>query len=189
LDETGHEHDVALASRLGAGDEAATLKLIGEHHEGLLRFFVALGNSPDDAADLAQATFIRVRLKVGSYRGDAPLKSWLYRVAVREHSMRARRRRVHAPLDVLLGKANTTPALDSAGIAVWQAIGRLSLPIRSAFVLHEIVGFSTIEISDMLGAPVGTITSRLSIARKRLRELLDDKTEELTHEKPQFETS
>lgn len=184
-----YQDDLTLAAKIAIGDEAAARRLVGEHHQGLQRFFVALGNSPDDAADLAQTTFIRVQLKVGSYRGEAPLKTWLYRVALREHSTRARRRRLNAPLDALLGKAITTPALDSAGIAVWQAIGRLSLPIRSAFVLHEIVGFSTIEISEMLDTPVGTITSRLSIARKRLRKLLDDKTEELPHEKPQFEST
>lgn len=180
--------DIELAHSLAAGCEDAARLLVDTHYEKVGRFFLGLGHTPDDASDLTQETFLKARLRASTYRGEAPLKTWLYRIAVREHGMFVRRRRLTAPFDSVFGRAATIPGLDPDGIALWEAIGRLSDALRTTFVLHEVVGCPTAEVAATLDVPLGTVTSRLSLARKRLRDLLQANEETPGHARTQFES-
>jgi RNA polymerase sigma factor (sigma-70 family) len=157
--------------------EAAFTALVQRHGPMVWGVCKRLLHDPNDAADAFQATFLVLVHRAATVRGDDALGRWLYgvsrKVAARTKKMSDRRsarerrgvERVAAP----------APPLDSdPGRAEWLAvldeeIGRLPQRYREVVVLCDLGGLRHDEAARQLGCAVGTIGSRVSRARERLR--------------------
>ncbi|MCC7009275.1 MAG: RNA polymerase sigma factor [Acidobacteria bacterium] len=132
------------------------------------------------AEDLLQETFLTAHRKLGSYRGDAALGTWLFRVATNvclDH-LRSRGYRSGRLMDELPDEVQDERRPESAVLGVIdrldleRAVSALPPGARTVFVLHDVEGFEHREIAAMLDISEGTSKSQLHRARLRLRDLL-----------------
>src|SRR5216117_1550321 len=150
-----------------------------------------LGESAE-ASDVVQEIFLKVFRNIGGFKGEAALKTWIFRIAFSEILNRLRwwkRRRRFATVSLDASPngsdngcghsvAATSPTPEQAlqskeqEAAIQQALGKLSREHRSIIVLRDIEGFSYNEIADVLGVSIGTVKSRLARARADLKQSL-----------------
>jgi RNA polymerase sigma-70 factor (ECF subfamily) len=168
-------------ARCRAGDAAAWRWLYDEHFPMVFRLAVRMGASEREAADVAQEVFVRVWRGLGSFRGDAQLRTWIYRIAVNE-TVRAGRdagvRRAFGKVMAAFGnEERTAPAADrmmeqaEALGELQELLARLKPKHRTVFVLFEIEELSLAEIVDVLDCPLETVRSRLRHAREEFERL------------------
>jgi RNA polymerase sigma factor (sigma-70 family) len=150
--------------------------LIARHGRMVLGVCRRALQNPDDVADAFQATFLILVRKADTVRVEDSLGRWLYGVS-RRVSVRARRavarRSAREVQGIELAAAPAAEANhDELRDVLDQEVGRLPDKFRSAFVLCEFEGLAHDEAARQLGCAVGTIKSRLSRAREKLRSRL-----------------
>jgi RNA polymerase sigma-70 factor, ECF subfamily len=172
--------DEEMAKAMARGDQAALLEFVRLYHDGLFRYMRSLVATREDAEDLAVEAITRAHLKIGSYRGNSSLKTWVHRIGYHQFTHWKRRQRpTESVHDTLLAPARPFESVNEAD-ALQSSLIQLPETLRQPFVLHEINELSLEEISVILELPVGTVKSRLHYARAKLRELLTPQKEE-TH--------
>jgi RNA polymerase sigma-70 factor (ECF subfamily) len=181
--------------RLRTGEAAAFNRLVEERHGDIYALLYRLTEDPEEARDLAQETFLQAFRHLASFRGDADLRTWLYRIAVNQARNRwrwwKRRRRdrtisldapvsddIDSPLSAgLAGDEGLDPERQALArereLALHAALKSLSRPYREVIVLRDIEGLSYEEVADTLDLNVGTVKSRLSRGRNELRRRLE----------------
>ena len=179
-----HPDEVALVARATAGDAAACRTLVELHERAVfaqLRAILGPSGRSGSVEDLAQDTFLRAFRALPRYTSDgrAKFSTWLVTIATRLALNELRRRAwVVQPVDTVTDDFAGTqdPARQSnmVGRGVAAAVESLSPPLRAAFLLREIHGLDYAEIADVLEIDLGTVKSRLSRARVRLREAIGD---------------
>ncbi|HEX8119027.1 MAG TPA: sigma-70 family RNA polymerase sigma factor [Pyrinomonadaceae bacterium] len=181
--------------RLRAGDALAFNRLVEERHGDIYALLYRLTEDPEEARDLTQETFLQAFRHLASFRGDADLRTWLYRIAVNQARNRwrwwkRRRRDRTVSLDAPVSEGAETPL--SAGLAgdegqdperqalarereqaLHAALQTLSRPYREVIVLRDIEGLSYEEVAATLDMNVGTVKSRLNRGRTELRRRLE----------------
>jgi RNA polymerase sigma-70 factor (ECF subfamily) len=180
---TSKEADLALVARCREGDLGAFEELYRAHAGRLYSLaFRMLGNAAD-AEDLLQEIFLSAHRKLESFRGDAALGTWLYRLATNQilDYVRSRAGRAGQLTD---GLDDASLLADAGGaghrladraidrIDLERALGELPEGCRAAFVLHDVEGLEHKEIAQVLGIAEGTSKSQVHKARLRLRNLL-----------------
>ena len=190
----GSREDDAFLDALRAGDSTAFEMLVDRYSSDIYALLYRLTDDPNDASDLAQDTFLRALRSVKGFRGDASLKTWLFRIAINESRNRfrwwkRRRRDVTVSLDVTIGDSDQTlhdtladhseSPEDSAlarerEVKLGEALGQLKEVYREAVVLCDIEGLSYEETATALGLNIGTVKSRISRGRDELRRRLKD---------------
>ncbi len=132
----------------------------------------------DGADDIVQAALERALRRWDSRRDDEALQAWLFAIVYRQFVTEHRRARRWQRVMELFGAEPVDPSPSPerihAGQAVLAAFARLPPDHRALLLLVSVEGFSYREAADMLGLPIGTVMSRLSRARERLRALTDD---------------
>jgi RNA polymerase sigma-70 factor (ECF subfamily) len=173
-----HAHqDTDLIARVQARDPAAEREFYDQHVDRVYRLILRMTGRTDLAQEWTQDTFVRAFGRIGEFRGDAAVSSWLHTIAVSVtlNGLRARKRResFSAPLEAADGKGrwpnDSEPDLKAKMRA---AIDALPTGTRTVFVLHDVEGMTHEEISEQLGVAVGTSKSQLSRAREKLRAAL-----------------
>ncbi len=165
-----------MTARDGA-DQAAFAALVKRHGPMVLGVCRQVLHDADDAQDAFQATFLVLARKAGSLRKADSVACWLHGVALRI-AMRARveaaRRRVHERRGAAFPASRTAadPAPPESWPALHEEIDRLPDRYRDPIVLCYLEGLSTEEAALRIGCPRGTVLSRLSRARDRLRDRL-----------------
>jgi len=151
------------------------------HHRRVYSIcFRMIGNSTE-AEDLTQDVFIQVFRKLGSFRGESALTTWLHRLTVNQVLMHFRKGHVRKeqltedgemPVGIMFDRNRFTrsPVLDR--LALDEAIVQLPQGYRVVFVLHDVEGLEHSEIASLLGCSIGTSKSQLHRARMKLRLLL-----------------
>jgi len=173
-----HHADLALAERCRAGDFEAFETLYREHSARLFALTVRMLGNRTDAEDLLQEVFLAAHRKLKSYRGDARLSTWLFRLATNlclDHlrSKAARMTQATSSLDEENAAEPAGPAVGAVHqIDLERAVAQLPRGCRAAFLLHDIEGFEHREIASMLGISEGTSKSQVHKARLKLRRLL-----------------
>jgi RNA polymerase sigma-70 factor (ECF subfamily) len=130
------------------------------------------------AEDAFQETFLAVHRALPAFRGESKASTWVYRIALRA-ALRARARRPEVELGAGLEPHQVPePALEARDEArrVLAAMARLSAEQRAVLSLFAIDGLGHQEIAEVLGVPVGTVWSRLHLARKKQALTLDAPT-------------
>ena len=142
----------------------------------LRRFARSLANSVQDADDLVQLAIERALSRSIQLRPEAQLSSWIFGILrnawIDESRARGRRTRLFAPAE--LGENIADPAADrqADALTVQEAMARLPVDQREVIGLVLVEGLSYKEAAEIIGAPIGTITSRLARGRDSLQALL-----------------
>jgi RNA polymerase sigma-70 factor (ECF subfamily) len=189
--------DAALVAELKAGSETAFALLIAQYHQPIYSLIARSLSDSADAADITQEVFIKVFRSIRGFHGEASLRTWLYRIALREASNQRRWWSRHkkqeitidSPYDsntddesngLCLGATladNSDSPFDHAAQAevrerVEAALRQLPEAFRTVVILREIEGFAYEEIAEILNVNLGTVKSRLTRGRSALRALL-----------------
>lgn len=151
-----------------------------------------LAKNPSDASDLVQETYLKAFRAFGRFEEGTNLKAWLYRILtntfINDYNRKSRQIKAAGLEDLeewQLGEAQSltqttarsaeAEALDNMpDQAVRVALQALPESWRLVVYLADVEGFSYQEIAEIMSTPIGTVMSRLSRARKQLRELLAD---------------
>jgi RNA polymerase sigma-70 factor, ECF subfamily len=184
------QDEAELVTELQGGSGAAFDWLV-THYSGPVYGLVAgMVSESSDAADITQDVFLKAFRGIRGFRRGSSLKTWLYRIAIREalnhrrwlwrhhrqqHSIDADTDTGHAPLEI--EDAGDTP-FDQAAThelqqAVHQALLKLPEGFRSAVILRDLEGMSYEEVAEVLAITIGTVKSRILRGRRMLREILD----------------
>lgn len=180
--------DPDLVRRCQEGDHQAFRVLVERYEGRVYNLACSILGDRETARDAVQTAFIRAYQALPGFRADSGFYTWLYRIAVNvclNTAQNEKRRRDTTSLDDLLESAHftpqqlwerRTPASDFERLKLQETIQEilnlLSPDHRLVIVLKDIEGMSQEEISETLNCSVGTIKSRLSRARARLRDLL-----------------
>ena len=159
------------------GDRGALDLLLRRHADRLHAVCRRVLGNDADAADALQEAMIAIVRGLDRFDGRAAFSTWAYRVATNAclDELRRRRRRpepvedevldVGGPDDDALGRVGERADIDAA-------LARLAPEFRAAVVLRDLVGLDYAEIGDILGAPPGTVKSRIARGRAALADHL-----------------
>ncbi len=187
-------HEVEqLVAGSKSGDNVAFDQLVDLYRDGVRAFVARRLPDPCEAEDIAQEAFLRAYRGMGAFRGDSSFQSWVHRIAsnlaidsARRHRRRGTCYSLDAPTEREDGKQDrqyASPAygepekdLEAAELRreVHRAILDLSPKLRAVVVLYELKGLTYEDTAATLGCPVGTVKSRLFLARGQLRKDLSD---------------
>jgi RNA polymerase sigma-70 factor (ECF subfamily) len=171
-------NDVELVALCQAGNVDAFEALYHQHSARIYSLACRMAGSPQEGEDLLQEIFLQVHKKLGSFRGDAALGTWLYRLAMNHcldfvRSRQARMKLVTGAIDEIGAPEHAAPReTPVARIDLERAVQRLPDGYRAAFVLHDVEGLDHKQIAEMLGISEGTSRSQVFKARMKLRQLL-----------------
>src|SRR5439155_12293336 len=172
---------VDLVARIQAGDVDAFETLYRQYSAKIYTLASRMAGSPEDGEDLLQEIFLQAYRKIGGFKGDAALGTWLYRLAVNHclDYVRSRRAKMNKLTEALDADSMFEPAARRetpiARLDLERAIERLPDGCREAFVLHDVEGFDHKEAAALLGIAEGTSKSQVFKARAKLRVLLGKK--------------
>ena len=166
--------DRQLVARCLAGDRIAERALYDAHVDRVYRLMFRMAGEADLAADFTQETFIRGFERLGQYRGDSSLGTWLHAIAVSVALNGLRKvKRMHGRTEPI--EESHHLAVQPVGLTgdlkarLHAAVDALSEKLRPVFVMHDVEGYTHEEIAGTLGIPVGTSKARLFDARAKLR--------------------
>lgn len=183
--------DRELVQRIMDRDQTAFRELVDSYQQNIIRTCYALVHHVEDAEDLAQEVFMEVYLSVGSYRGDAKLSSWIYRIAVNK-SLNFIRKQTRRDFLVQLGFVSGSnretqvfsdsiisddrtdqPLVDkeTKKILHW-AIESLPVNQRISFILNRYEDLSYKEISEVMELSLSSVESLLHRAKYKLQKKL-----------------
>ena len=178
--------DAKLIEETLAGDSGAFGCLVTKYQDRLYNSVARMIGNTEDARDLVQDAFVQAFVKLDSFRRTSGFFTWLYRIAFNLTMSRHRRKKPTVSVEQIRASGGHEPVGPDAGPAncaeqketcqlVSGAIAELSDEYRAVLVLREIDGCDYETIAAVLQLPVGTVRSRLSRARIKLRDLLKEK--------------
>ncbi len=178
-----NEADVIAGCRRGA--RWARQALFERHHRAIYRFLIAQCGDTALAEDMTQETFLRAYEAMATFRGDARVSSWMTRIALNCLYEVHRRREVRRRYVEGIPRADPRGGWVTGGISrseearlqrdlVRRALARLDPDDASIIVLHDLQGYRYRELATALQIAIGTVGSRLSRARQRLRAIANE---------------
>jgi RNA polymerase sigma-70 factor (ECF subfamily) len=171
------DEERALAEAARAGDQNAFAGLVRLHQRRAYLVARAIVTVHEDAEDAVQEGFVRAWDAIGRFDSSQGFGAWVNRIVANAALDITRRRKVRTTeeLSEALGSPFRDPAVDAElKSRLREALAKLPDRARSVIVLHDVEGFTHVEIGEMLGIPGGTARSDLHHARHKLRELLKD---------------
>jgi len=176
--DAGRRAEQDLVSRCRKGDLGAFEELYRRHAGRLYGLACDMVGNPTDGEDLLQEIFLQAHRKLGSFKGESALATWLYRLAMNvclDH-LRSRGARMSQATDSFDDESGPEPpaAPDEATLVVdridlERAIAELPEGSRAAFLLHDVEGLEHAEVAAILNIAEGTSKSQVHKARRRLR--------------------
>lgn len=175
----------ALVRRSKHRDLEAFGRLVDAYQARVLGFVKRMVRSQEEAEDVAQETFVKAFTNIHRFDGRASFNTWLFKIAANLCIDRARKRERRPelqPLDAInmedakLQDNRWDPQVCAVAsemeLTIEQAISELSDKLRAVLLLHDLEGLSYDEIAEVMKLPVGTVKSRLFLARARLQSAL-----------------
>lgn len=177
----------ALVRRAQAGEQTAFEELVRAYESRIYAVALRWTGNREDALDISQEVFLRVFRFLGSFDSRSSFSTWLYRVAVNvcKDAVAKRARLQEQPLERSDGEENYEAELPDSryepeivfenrarGELLTEAIAALPEDQRAVIVLRDVRGLSYQEIGDVLSLEKGTVKSRISRAREKLRVIL-----------------
>ena len=187
--------DVDLVNQFRQGDSDAMERLILKYQNRIYNVILKICSDPDDAAELTQETFVKVIENIHKFEGRSKFYTWAFRVAVNLtlnycqrnakltlSSLDAEKDQYNSrQMQVLKEFLSDENSPDPEAVAqnkelcemAVQALMKLDDAQRAVVVLRDIEGMNYAQIADVLNIELGTVRSRLSRARGRLRKILE----------------
>jgi RNA polymerase sigma-70 factor (ECF subfamily) len=177
----------SLVRRAVAGDETAFEQLYHAHSSRVFALCLRMSGTRQQAAELTQDVFVHIWRRLGTWRGESALSSWIHRLTANFvlSSVRSQQRRLkyetsevgpqtpEANESTWMPEASVKPKSVEDAIDIENAIAALPPGARTVFVLHDVEGYQHNEIATMTGTAEGTCRAQLHRARKLLMEALD----------------
>jgi len=187
--------EAVLVKQCQQGDSAAMERLILRYQNRIYNIILKICAHPDDAAELTQDTFVKIIENINKFEGRSGFYTWAFRIAVNltlnycrrnvklgfrsldaeqaQHNGQARQLlRQFLSDDSSLEPAVVAQNKEMHEIAV-RALTQLDDAQRAVVVLRDIEGMNYAQIAEVLDIKLGTVRSRLSRARSRLRQILE----------------
>jgi RNA polymerase sigma-70 factor (ECF subfamily) len=146
----------------------------------LRRFARTLARDPHDADDLVQVAVERALARSEQLRPESRLSSWMFGILrnawIDETRTRVRRNRIFAPEALGENVGDVSGGSHAEALSVQDAMARLPDEQRIAVGLVLVEGLSYKEAAEIMGVPIGTLTSRLARGREALQTMLADTT-------------
>lgn len=162
------------------GNREAWRSLHVQYYPVTIAFLRKLGIRELDLEDAAQEVFLQMHRYLPRFRGNAELKTWLYRLCITQARILRRRRRVSDALRSLFSLSPESMNLSSPGFCeqsarrrVQAALDCLSEPERIAVVLYDMEGLPGKQVAEISRCKEGTLWRRLHYARKKFVEALE----------------
>jgi RNA polymerase sigma-70 factor (ECF subfamily) len=185
--------EAEFIERLKRGEAAAFEELVADRSGEIYGLLFRLTENSEEARDLTQETFLRAFQSIGRFRGEADLRTWIYRIAINQARnrwrwWRRRRRDSTVSLEATQGPTNQTlmstlaessnnPEQETLAhereVALRSALQKVGRAYRETVILRDIEGFTYEEIATTLGINIGTVKSRLARGRQELRQKLE----------------
>jgi RNA polymerase sigma-70 factor, ECF subfamily len=187
--------EAGIVAELKSGSEEAFSWLIAKYHQPIFSLIARTIPDAADAADLTQDVFIKIYRGIGGFNGDASLRTWIYRIALREASNQrrwwGRHKRQEITIETEYGESQDGQPLclkdtlidrhespfdraaqEEVRARVEEELRHVPEPFHTVVVLRDIEGFSYEEVAEILGVNLGTVKSRLMRGRAYLKERL-----------------
>lgn len=182
--------EAELVTELQAGSDAAFDWLVTYYHAGVYNLVYGILSDSADAADVTQEVFLRAFRGIRGFRQGSSLKTWLYRISVRQ-ALNHRRwcwRHHRQQISIDADEEGKNPALDlkdseaspleqcethEMQATVRRALSQIPDAFRGAVILRDLEGLSYEEVAEVLEVSVGTVKSRILRGRRLLKEILD----------------
>jgi RNA polymerase sigma-70 factor (ECF subfamily) len=179
-----------LVTELQAGSETAFDWLVTHYHGPVYNLILSMLGDTSDAADGTQEVFLKAFRGIRCFRQGSSLKTWLYRIAIREALNHKRWFKRHLQKNVSIDaepeEGHSAIEIEDLGAtpfdqiaahevqqAVQHALQEIPQVFRGAVILRDLEGLSYEEIAEVLECSVGTVKSRILRGRRALKELLE----------------
>lgn len=165
-------------------NEAQFQAIVDSYYDALYRFALSLSHNAQDASDLTQTTFLTWARKGHQIQDSDKVKSWLFTTLHRQF-LGARRRLTRFPHHEVDSVETELPSVEPGAVdvtdanLVMTALQQIDEVYRIPLTLFYMDQRSYQEIADTLEIPIGTVMSRLSRAKTRLRQHIADAESEL----------
>jgi RNA polymerase sigma-70 factor (ECF subfamily) len=172
------EIDARTLARARRGDEQAFAALVRHYDEGLRALAYRLLGDRSRMDDALQEAYVNAYRALPGFRGDASVRTWLYRIVYNACVDELRRARSVVPIDsVRPVPSRDDDPVDSISVRESLAAALAALPAedRAAVLLVDGAGFDYRSAAEVLAVPEGTVASRLNRARTDLRNALADR--------------
>ena len=182
--------EAELVTELQSGSDAAFDWLVTHYHASVFNLVYGILSDRADAADVTQEVFLRAFRGIRGFRQGSSLKTWLYRISVRQ-ALNHRRwcwRHHRAQVSIDADEEGKSSALDLKDTEatpyeqcathemqkkVRAALSEVPALFRSAVILRDLEGLAYEEVAEVLEVSVGTVKSRILRGRRLLRDILD----------------
>jgi RNA polymerase sigma-70 factor (ECF subfamily) len=185
---TKRKSDLDLIEEFRKGEQGSFEELLSRYSSKVFSLASRLTRNTEDAEEVLQDVFVTVHRKIAGFEGKSSFSSWLYRVTVNAAFMKLRKRKqdLSVSLEDIVQQSQTVAALkspesafvDSQSIrnqmleALEVAIRKLPDEYRPVFILRDVDGLTSREVSKILDLTVPAVKSRLHRSRLMLRRRL-----------------
>ena len=189
--------DAVLIEQYRKGDSAAIEQLVLKYQNRIYNVILKICADPDDAAELTQETFVKVIENLDRFEGRSGFYTWTFRIAVNltlnycqrnsklafksldaEQEPQDDSKVKQVLKDFLSDDSAPDPAVEVQSKELYQIAARALMGLdeahRAVIVLRDIEGMSYARIAEVLNIELGTVRSRLSRARSKMRDILED---------------
>ncbi|MCL2080750.1 MAG: sigma-70 family RNA polymerase sigma factor [Oscillospiraceae bacterium] len=176
-----------MVRRAKSGDKAAFEELVIANQRGVYSLALRYTGNREDALDVSQEAFFRAYKGLAFFQGDCAFSTWLYRLTINAaiDALRRSKRKSAVPFSALGEPEQVLDIPDDRGApdekaelgelkeALAEALKTLSDEHRAVFILRAVHELSYTEIAEILDLEEGTVKSRLSRAREKLKQALE----------------
>ncbi|WP_246027737.1 sigma-70 family RNA polymerase sigma factor [Lysinibacillus antri] len=168
---TNLEHLVIKAIE---GDKDAFCQLVKEVEPSLYRIAYSILRSDEDCLDAAQEAIMKAYVSIHTLKHPQYFKTWLIRILIRECTALLKERNKVVALNSDVKEPHATYHMED-NLELNNAIRNLEADHRVVITLFYLQDLSVKDIAEIIEQPVGTVKSRLSRARNKLKEMLSEK--------------
>jgi RNA polymerase sigma-70 factor (ECF subfamily) len=189
-------NDAVLIEQYRKGDSEAMERLVLRYQNRIYNVILKICADPDDAAELTQETFVKVIENLDKFEGRSSFYTWIFRIAVNltlnycqrnsklafesldaEQQQQDDGKIKRALKEFLSDDSSPDPAAEAQNREMYRIAARALMGLddahRAVIVLRDIEGMSYARIAEVLGIELGTVRSRLSRARSKMRDILE----------------
>ena len=161
---------VKLVRKSKKGNNLAFSTLIKSYEKDLYKVAIAMTKNEDDALDCIQEAILQAYISIKDLRQDEYFKTWLIKILINKCNALLKKNKKILNLDVSITENDKVE--QSEKLELKDSINNLDSDLKIIVILYYYEDMSIKDISESLNIPQGTIKSRLSRARSKLKEML-----------------